>query len=163
MGRFPPRHFASRIGILVALGLALGACQVAEPARAAAPAELVQWSGAQSSVTTATQRVIRDEAAWNAFWPEVRHAAPRAFDPAREMAVAVFLGERRTGGYAVRIVSAEPRDGQLVVTYQESPPPAGSMVTQALTYPWALAVLPRSALPVMFRPATATPPAPARK
>lgn len=145
------------------LGLAFGGCQVVEPARAAAPAEIVQWSGAQSSVTLATQRVLRDEAEWNAFWPDVRRAAPRAFDPAREMAVAVFLGERRTGGYAVRIVRAETRDGQLVITFQESAPPAGSMVTQALTYPWVLAVLPRSTLPVMFLPTTAAPPAPARK
>lgn len=163
MERFPPRHFASRIGILVALGLAPGACRVAEPARAAAPAEIVQWSGAQSSVTHAAQRVLRDAAAWNAFWLAVSQAAPRAFDPAREMAVAVFLGERRTGGYAVRIVSAEPHDGQLVVTYEESPPPAGSMVTQALTYPWTLAVLPRSTLPVTFRPAGPARPSPARK
>jgi len=163
MGRFPPRLSAPRIGILVTLGLALGGCQVAGPARAAAPAEVVQWSGAQSSVTVATQRVVREPAAWHAFWPDVRQAAPRAFDPAREMAVAVFLGERRTGGYAVRIVSAEPRDGQLVVTYQESAPPAGTMVTQALTYPWTLAVVPRSTLPVIFRPAIPTQPSRAQK
>jgi hypothetical protein len=163
MGRFSPRLSAPHVGFLVTLSLALGACQVAEPVRAAAPAEIVQWSGAQSSVTAATQRVLRDQAEWHAFWPEVRQTAPRAFDPAREMAVAVFLGERRSGGYTVRFVSAEPHDGQLVVTYQESAPPPGSMVTQALTYPWTLAVLPRSPLPVRFRPAQPTQPSPAQK
>jgi hypothetical protein len=163
MARFLRRFNASRIGILVTLGLVLGGCQVAGPARAAAPAEIVQWSGTQSSVTTAAQRVLRDAAAWNAFWPQVRHAAPRAFDPARETAVAIFLGERRTGGFTVRVESATPQDGQLVVTYRESVPPAGTMVTQALTYPWTLAVFPRSTLPVAFRPATSAQPSPARK
>lgn len=163
MARSSRHLFTWRIGILVTLSLALGACQVAGPVRAAAPAEILQWSGAQSSATTATQRVLRDHAEWNAFWPQVRQTPPRTFDPAREMAVAVFLGERRTGGYTVRIVGATPQDGQLVVTYQESVPPAGTMVTQALTYPWTLAVLPRSTLPVTFRPATSAQPSPARK
>ena len=143
-----------RIGFLVALVMLLGACQAAEPAGAAPGGALEQWSGHQGGVTAASQRVLRDSAGV---------PAPRPFQPAREQAVAVFLGERRTGGYAVSIESAAPQDGRLVVTYRESTPPRGTMVTQALTSPWALVVVPRSDLPVDVRPVAPPPPFPAKK
>lgn len=152
-----------RSGFLVALAVLLGACQVSEPAADAAPGELEQWAGQHGGVSAASHRVLRDTAAWDAFWQGVEVPAPRAFHPAREQAVAVFIGERRTGGYAVRIESAEPRDGRLVVTYRESTPPRGTMVMQALTSPWALVVVPRSDLPVDVRSSAPPPPSPAQK
>ena len=161
------RHHLSRVGprlgFLIALGVLLGACRVSEPAAEAASGELEQWAGQQGGITTASHRVLRDAAAWDAFWPGVQTPAPRSLDPAREQAVAVFLGERRTGGYNVRIESATAREGRLIVTYRESPPPAGTMVTQALSSPWALVVVPRSDLAVEVRPVAPPPPSPAKK
>lgn len=141
----------------------LGACQVIEPAAGAAPAELEQWSGLRSGVTVTSHRVLRDAAAWNAFWQAVGMPAPRPFHPDREQAVAVFLGERRTGGYTVRVESAGSQAGRLVVTYRESRPPRGTFVTQALTSPWALVVVPRTELPVEIQSAPPTLPSPANK
>ena len=154
---------ALRVGIPMVLGLLSGACQVADPAPDSSPAKLEQWSGQHSGVTEASHRVLRDRAAWNAFWPGVQQPPPRSFDPDREMAVAVFAGERRTGGFSLSVVSASPANGRFVVTYLESPPPRGAMVTQALTSPWALAVVPRTDLPVDVQPAATPQSAPSRK
>lgn len=163
MARLSPGPRLLQLGSLVAVAFSLAACASERSALSETPSTPAQWSGQNSRSETATHRVLRDAAAWAAFWQEVGQPEPAAFAPAREMAVAVFLGERRSGGYTVRIVDAGPRDGRFVVTFRESPPPAGTRVTQALTYPWALAVVPRSDLPVSVVPAAALPLRPAQK
>jgi hypothetical protein len=119
---------------------------------------LVQWSGAYSDVKAPATRTLKTEAEWDAFWKQAQREKPRPLDLAREMAVAIFLGERRTGGYTVEIASAGARDGKWVVHYRELAPPPGGMVTQALTQPWAVAIVPRSDLPVVFEKMPATRP-----
>jgi len=163
MSRFRLSMIGPRLGFLVTLGLMLGACQVVEPAAGAAPAALEQWSGLRSGVTVTSHRVLRDATAWNAFWQDVEMPAPRAFNPAREQAVAVFIGERRTGGYTVRVESAGPRAGRLVVTYRESRPPRGTLVAQEITSPWALVMVARTELPVEIQADEPSVPSPAKK
>lgn len=55
--------------------------------------------------------------------------------------VAVFWGEKNTGGYAVEVESARVEDERVVVELALRSPPEGALVTQALTYPYAVAVL----------------------
>ncbi len=158
MARLP---FATllRLGPAPLITLAFAACLAPAASENRPPAQPTQWSGPYSATTAGTHRVLRDGPAWNAFWEEVGQAPPRAFDPGREMGIAVFLGERRRGGYGVRILSAAPVNGEFRVTYQETRPPAGAVVTQALSQPWALVVVPRSDLPVRAVPAAAPAPA----
>lgn len=79
------------------------------------------------------------------------------------MAIVVFLGERRTGGYAVEITGVEKQPVGLIVSTRETSPPPGAMVTQALTQPWALALVPASDQPVKVRSATRPAPRPAQR
>lgn len=111
-----------------------------------------QWHGDYGGSEQFAVRVLRTASEWEAFWRQVRRGQPRSLDVAREMAVAVSLGERRTGGYRVEIVGVQPQERKLVVTYREITPAPDMMVTQALTTPWAVAVVPRSDLPVEPRP-----------
>lgn len=101
-------------------------------------------------------RALRSGAEWDGFWQQVQRKRPRALDPAREMGVVVFLGERNTGGYAVEIASVQPEDRKLIVSYREQTPDPDMMVTQALTTPWAVAIVPRSELPIEPRKIAAT-------
>lgn len=138
--------------------LLVGSLLFAACASSSAPAdsprrELNRWAGYQGGGPTPATRVLRTADEWTAFWRQVEMPAPQALDPARDLGVVVLMGEKRTGGYAVEIVSVEPRDGSLLVTYRESAPAPDMMVTQALTAPWAAALVPRSTLPVVFRPA----------
>jgi hypothetical protein len=65
--------------------------------------------------------------------------------------VAIQLGGRRTGGFSVEVLRTQVQEGKLIVEYRETAPEPGMMVTQELTEPWIVAIIPRSDLPVVFR------------
>ena len=55
--------------------------------------------------------------------------------------LVVFWGEKPTGGYTVEILSARTEGSRIVVRLALTKPPPDAMVSQALTYPYAAAVL----------------------
>lgn len=115
------------------------------PSAANAPAEpaiVAEWSGQHGGAARASTRVVRDAAEWAALWRQIGQEAPRALDPARETAVAIFLGERRTGGYAVDGVKVRRKDGAVTVEFREASPAPDAMVTQVISSPWAVVVIP---------------------
>lgn len=62
----------------------------------------------------------------------------------------VTYGEKPTGGYNVEITDITEGEGKLVVTADFTEPGEDEMVTQALTYPYDLAMLDDPGLPVEF-------------
>ncbi len=55
--------------------------------------------------------------------------------------LAVFWGERPTGGYTVDVLSANLAADRVSVEVALEPPPEDAMVSQALTYPYAAALV----------------------
>ncbi len=55
--------------------------------------------------------------------------------------LAVFWGEKPTGGYSVEITSARVEGDRVTIRISLKDPPSDAMVTQALTYPYATAVI----------------------
>ena len=55
--------------------------------------------------------------------------------------LAAFWGEKPTGGYTVEVLSARVKGDQTVVQLTLKKPPPDAMVGQALTYPYAAAVI----------------------
>ncbi len=64
--------------------------------------------------------------------------------------ILVTYGEKPTGGYVVEIDEVEKRDQTLVVTAEFTEPGEDEIVTQAITYPYDLAVVEETELPVEF-------------
>jgi hypothetical protein len=64
----------------------------------------------------------------------IARLAPNAAAPDGVL-VAVFQGQQRTGGYAIRVTRVERRGDQLVVRATFGSPGPGAIVTQALTSP----------------------------
>ncbi len=62
----------------------------------------------------------------------------------------VTYGEKPTGGYSVEIADIRENEGKLIVTAYFTEPGEDEMVTQALTYPYDLAMLEDPGLPVEF-------------
>lgn len=60
-----------------------------------------------------------------------------------EMAVAVFLGERLTGGFQIRVTKVTNVDGVLTIEALETIPNLRCAVTQALTQPFEIISVPR--------------------
>jgi hypothetical protein len=55
--------------------------------------------------------------------------------------LAVFWGEKPTGGYSVKIQSVRVAGDRATVRLSLKDPPPDAMLTQALTYPYAVAVV----------------------
>ena len=122
---------------------------------AGAPFSTIE-QGSASGVTSPTTLVIRSEEEWQVLW--ARHAAVRAPTPgppqidfSREMVIAVFAGERTTGGFTVEVTAIDVSSGAIRVTYHESDPPPDSFLTQALTQPYHLVTTPRVEGPITFQ------------
>jgi hypothetical protein len=124
---------------------------MAQPAPPAAPATPEQWHGAYGGSEEFSTATAQTQPRWQALWSWINQAPPRALNPSAEMAVMVHLGRRPSGGYRVRIERTSIEAGHFVVEFAEDTPPSDGLVTQALTQPWAIAVVPLSKLPVVFR------------
>ena len=97
--------------------------------------------GYQSGISEPLEIVARNQADWTALWK--KHASTEsnpppapAIDFGKEMVVAVFLGERPTGGHDIEITSVERSGDNLVVSFVERSPQPGGVVTQAFTQPF---------------------------
>ena len=97
--------------------------------------------GYRSGVLGSLQTAARNPADWTALWK--KHASTDsnfpplpAIDFTKEIAVAVFLGEKPTGGHDIEITSVERSGDNLVVSFVERSPQPGGVVTQAFTQPF---------------------------
>ena len=115
-----------------------------------AAAEGREWHGISGGGGEFETAVVRTAGAWRRLWARLGQEPPAALDSARHMAVAVFLGMRRTGGYGVDIASVEKAGARLVIHFSELKPAAGSFVPQVLTTPYIIRILPRHAGEVVF-------------
>ena len=99
--------------------------------------------------------VARTELALNRLWAELSRLPPDTFDSDNQIAIAVFLGLRRTGGFAVNIGTIEDGPVFYTVNVTEKIPAPEALVTQALTTPYVIRIVPHSDRPVMIRRADA--------
>lgn len=99
--------------------------------------------------------VARTPFAWRALWEGIGRPPPVEFDASRGIAAAVFLGLRRTGGYGLTIESVERRGAFMVVRIVEVRPAPDAMVTQALTSPYLIRMIPKTEFPVAVERADA--------
>jgi hypothetical protein len=113
--------------------------------------------GPRSGVRERKLAVVKSETEWADLWNlHAALATPRKEPPAvnfqSEMIVAVFAGEKRTGGYAIEItrVEQDPTKNLVEVFVRETKPPPGAITTQALTQPFHIVKLNKTELPVNF-------------
>jgi len=111
--------------------------------------------GLASGVAQPTQLVVRSQNDWAALWSrhmrtQVASPPPPSVDFSHDMVVALFMGERPTGGYAIEVTRIERTAQGLTVHYRTSRPDPSAMQTQALTQPFHLVTVPRVDDPVTF-------------
>jgi hypothetical protein len=111
--------------------------------------------GGFSGIQEAKQEVITEKKAWEQIWSKhsksrTPAAAPPEVDFEKEMVIAVTMGSKRTGGYAVEIARVEITEKKLKILVKESSPPPGAMTLQALTAPFHFVAVPKSNLKPEF-------------
>lgn len=107
------------------------------------------WSGNYAAGNEGS-RTVEDAAAWSTLWRTLSTAPAPAVDFKRSMVVAVFLGPRPTGGYAVEFGETKRLARSLLIRWRERSPEAGMSPPDGATSPYAMKVLPRSDVPVRF-------------
>ena len=134
------------------LGLAVLLLQV--PCRAGG------WSVLSGSVSGVKQQraiVVQTAADWKKLWDE--HAAGKAapmpeVDFSKESVVAVFAGERRSGGYRIAVeVLADPKTDAVTVLYDVRKPGPGGMTISMMTQPFLFRKIAKPAGPVLVKKA----------
>jgi hypothetical protein len=108
--------------------------------------------GQESNIDDARQAVVNSEQEWKALWKI--HAADKplpAIDFSTTSVIAVFLGSRPTGGYRVAVTAVDQQGDTIVVSWRETRPPAGLIVTQVLTFPYHIVSIAKTTAAVKFR------------
>jgi len=115
--------------------------------------------GIQSGIQEPRFFLIKTEKEWENFWglhkaPFVSKKQIPLIDFEQEMIIAVFSGEKKTGGYGIEITKIEENreKGELIVLFLETQPPPKAMLTQALTQPYHIVKTRRIDFPVKFFP-----------
>jgi PrcB C-terminal len=122
--------------------------QPATPARTEAP---TQWPGQYGGSPDFATAIARDQPGWERLWHWVSMDPPQPLNAATEMGVMVHLGQRPTGGYRVRVLKTYTEGERFVIEFTEVAPAPDGYVTQAVTQPWVIALVPHSKLPVVFK------------
>lgn len=132
-------------------------CSVAATSNATGYSFSTLDRGSQSGVRERKLVVIKNENDWKALWTShTSLSVPlKAMPPAdfqTEMIVAVFSGEKPTGGYSIEItgIREDSTKHALEVVVHESNPSRDAMVTQVLTQPYHIVKLRQIQLPVTF-------------
>lgn len=117
--------------------------------------------GAAQPLTAPEARVIRNEAEWKELLDAIgAESRPPAPDFSRVTVVALFAGERPTGGYRIqvdRVVEDPASPRKAVVRYRVVPPARGALVTQAFTCPYIVIAIERKLDEIALDPPLASP------
>lgn len=141
------------------LVMALGAgCSHEASARAPEQTQLQIFTiskGAQSGIKQRLLVTVKDKEGWADLWAQhTSRVVPVPMLPevdfSREMVVAAFMGEKRTGGYDIEIISATRTAEAVSILFTERAPAPDRFVIQVLTHPYHVVRVARTDLPVTF-------------
>ncbi|MCP1728011.1 hypothetical protein J2T60_002011 [Natronospira proteinivora] len=100
--------------------------------------------GSQSRESAERMMVVRDADTFERIWDLSDQRGERpAVDFDQSMVVAIFMGERRTGGYSVQVDEVRQDGDDIMVQVIMEEPGEGCMTTQAITRPFQLVLLPQ--------------------
>jgi hypothetical protein len=100
--------------------------------------------------------VIDSPAEWEGLWEQLhRNTIPRPALPEVDFEqytlLAVFAGEKRSGGYAIQVEKVTQTEGAVIVHTIETAPGADQMAAAQITYPYQVVKMSCISLPVQFK------------
>lgn len=92
-------------------------------------------------------RVIKSEDELKEVYNDINSKRSPALDIpvinfSKETVVAIFIGEKNTGGYSIQIESVTDLDNQIKVIFKEATAKPGENVSMALTQPYCIIKIP---------------------
>ncbi len=116
---------------------------------------LEEVSSPMSAIVERRRLVIRDTAAWTAFWDEFAAAVEPRPDPpsvnfTTHMVIAATMGQRTSGGYLISVEEVAEKDGTLYARVLETSPGVSCVNITVMTAPAVAVVVPRHEGTVAF-------------
>jgi lysyl-tRNA synthetase class I len=68
----------------------------------------------------------------------------------KETVIALFLGEKNSGGYSIAVEKIMSINGKVTVTYKITTPKPGNMVSSVMTQPFCIVKMPKSSNEIVF-------------
>ncbi len=100
-------------------------------------------SGDHSGVRVRKNYLYSDEAEFAKVWDDAHPGEPMPdVDFSREAVIALFAGERPSGGHAIKVEDIIVSDGAETVFIARTEPGPGCIVTQAITTPFTFVKVP---------------------
>src|SRR3989338_11432264 len=107
--------------------------------------------GSYNNIDYKQEIVIKNSEKLDSLWYEMfndKNIPNIDFD--ENMVIAVFMGEKNTGGYSIQVKKIIKQDNKINVYFREFAPGKNCFVTQALTQPYQLVKLKDYNLPIKF-------------
>ena len=82
--------------------------------------------------------VIKDNASLEKLYAAINDPQIPKVDFSKSRIVALFLGQRTSGGYAIKVKNVSEKGNKIYVTVEETKPKPGDMVTMAITNPFTI-------------------------
>lgn len=89
--------------------------------------------------------VIKTQQELNSLYNKLGIGTAPQIDFERNNVVALFMGQKNTGGYSISIGKISVTDDTTVIFAKRTVPPTGGVVSMALTAPYCIAVIPKTA------------------
>ena len=106
------------------------------------------WKGSNSAAQRPGNDIIRTNVQLKAAWAlafgnqEPQPDLPQV-DFEKQMLIAVFMGQKNTGGHSIEMTGIEESAGDLTVHVAEQSPKPDDVTTQAITSPFHVVLIPR--------------------
>lgn len=91
-----------------------------------------------------SHELITNEMQYANLAKELHIENPATVDFAKNNAIAIFMGEKRTGGYSITIEKVTVNDDTAMVLVKNTVPEPGATLTMAITQPYCIAMIPKT-------------------
>lgn len=82
--------------------------------------------------------VIKDNASLEKLYTAINDTQVPKVDFSKSRIVALFLGQRTSGGYAIKVKNVSEKGNKIYVAVEETKPKPGDRVTMAITNPFTI-------------------------
>lgn len=87
---------------------------------------------------TKSYEIIKDNESLMKLYQSVNDEQIPRIDFTKERIVALFLGQKNSGGYSIKVKDVVEKGGKIYVSVQETAPKAGENATMAMTNPYTI-------------------------
>lgn len=88
--------------------------------------------------TEKSYEIIKDNATLVKLYEAVNDPQVPKVDFSKERIVALFMGEKSSGGYAIKVKNVSEKGGKIYVVVEETKPGSGDIVTMSFTSPFTI-------------------------